>query len=328
MRDELLVGCKRFVRNLEAVKSVFSWDSITTSACCALMLTLKKTDADISRMSAIHTLLKRKTDLFTDFRALMKAPICASLYSSQDSEQMLQNTIDVYNMYKNVFPEECEYLPLSAVITVQMGRQEDYKLIVNRTKILFDAVKIIHSSLDSTESCAFCSLLALCSRTNEELVKDMEKCEHLMNGTPFSLRTKQILSFILALYEEEPEFKVDQTFTIYNELIKSNHHFGMDTELTVLSSLAVSGKKTYEMIKEICEVDDWLSEQPGFGFLSGISLIHRRMYAAVLSLEITDYYTRYNRPNIISSMIAVQAVVFTAVSAAAAEEDAANSIDI
>lgn len=327
MRDELLVGCKRYVRNLQAVKEVFSWDSVTTSACCALMLTLKKTDADISRMNAIHVLLKRKADLFADFRALMKAPVCAALYTSQDSEQMLQNIIDVYNIYKKTFSEECDYLPLSAVITAQMGRPENYGLIVNRTKILFDAAKIIHPSLEPTDSCAYCSLLALSSRTNEELVKDMEKCEELMNGTPFSLRTRQLLSFILALYEEEPDFKVEQTFTIYNELIKSNHHFGLDTELAVLCSIAVSGRKIYDVVKEICEVDDWLSDQSGFGMFSGISIIHRRMYAAMLSLEITDYYTRYNRPNIISSMIAAQSVVFTAVTAAAAQEDAANSID-
>ncbi len=328
MRDELLAGCKRFVRNVSITKSVFSWDNTTTSACCALIITLKKMDIDERRLSAIHSLLKRKTDLFSNFRSLAKAPMCATLYTTQDPEQMLQSTINAYNMFKTHFPSS-EYLPLSAMIAVRFGRPEDHQLIANRTKTLFERIKASHPAILQAEGSALCSLLALSPRNNEELINDINECYDLMkNISSFSSDAKRALCHILSLYEDMPKNKVEQTISLYNELFTKKHTFGKDMELAVLGALAASGKNIYDMASEIVEVDEWLSKQPGFGVLSGISTVHRRMYAGILSLEITDYYSKYNRPNIISSLIAEQSVIFAVVSAASAEEDAVNTIDI
>lgn len=327
MRDELLAGCKRFVRNINIARSVFSWDNTTTCACCALMITLKKMDIDEKRLSAIHSLLKMKTDLFSNFRSLAKAPMCAVLYTTQDPEQMLQSTINAYNMFKVHFPSS-EYLPLSAMIAVRFGRPEDHQLIANRTKTLFDRIKTAHPTIIPSEGCALCSLLALSPRNNDDLINDMNECYQLMKDISFSSDAKRALCHILSLYEDESKNKVEQTISLYNELVTKKHAFGKDMELAVLGALASSGKNIYDLVAEIVEVDDWLSKQPGFGLLSGISAVHRRMYAGILSLEITDYYSKYNRPNIISSLIAEQSVIFAVVSAASAEEDAVNTIDI
>lgn len=115
---------------------------------------------------------------------------------------------------------------------------------------------------------------------------------------------------------------------LFEKLKTAGHKYGTGYELPTLSVLSMSGGNVDELVQEIAEIDDWLSQQKGFGVFSGIGREQRLMYAGIMAQK---YYLNEEAMQAaavngtISLIVTQEAAMYAAVAASSAAAAAAAS---
>ena len=91
----------------------------------------------------------------------------------------------------------------------------------------------------------------------------------------------QSLSHVLALCEGRPEEKCKTVVSFYNQLREQGYRYGTNFELPTLGVLAMIPADRDTLIRELAEVDSFLSKQKGYGIL-GLGKGQRLMHAAMI----------------------------------------------
>lgn len=282
MNEHTRLHCELFIENKECIKSVFGWDGGLIHLACSLIYTAKDKRADESTLQFCKELLKQKVGVFSNFRSTARSPIVSMLAVSGSPERTLDQGLEVYGLLKKDFWGSV-YLPMAAMIIAQMENQNEYERIAARTRILYERMKSEHPFLTSGEDSALCALMALSDKSDENLIHDAEACYRILKPNFFSGNAVQSLSHILALCDGQAEEKCERTIILFNKLKAAGHKYGTEYELPTLGVLAMTDGDADEIIREMIEIDAWLSAQSGFGFFSSISKKQRLMYAGILA---------------------------------------------
>lgn len=327
MKAQTRRNCEQLIENRDRVKSVFSWDGGLLHLACAGIFTAKGRTADESVLEDCKSLLKQKVGIFSNFRSTARSPITAMLAASGNPEQTLEDGLMVYQLLRKEFWTST-YLPLAAMIIAQMARPSQYEEIASRTRTIYDRMKKEHPFLTSGEDSAFCALMALSEKENDGMIEDAEQCYRTLKPNFFSSNAVQSLSHVLALCDGPADVKCGKTLELFRKLKAAGHKYGTDYELPTLGVLAMSGGEPDEIVQEIAEIDDWLSQQKGFGFFSSITRKQRLMYAGIVAQR--DYLKEDAMQTAaisgtISLIVAQEAAMYAAIMASSAAAAAAGS---
>ncbi|MGC4018129.1 MAG: DUF4003 domain-containing protein [Muricomes sp.] len=274
--------CEQLIDNRDRIKSVFPWDGGLIHLCCAGIYSQKGKTVNEEELRSCKTLLKESVSVFSNFRSTARSPIASMLAVSDDPRQTLENGLKVYELLKKGFWSS-SYLPLTAMVIARLAEPSQYSQIAERTREIYNRVKAEHPFLTSGEDSALCALMALSEKTDDELIEDMEYCYEILKGNFFSSNSLQSLSHVLALYDSSAEMKCERTMELFDKLKEAGCKYGMGYELPTLGVLAMANADPDEVVREMVEIDEWLSEQKGFGLLGGITRKHRLMYAGILA---------------------------------------------
>lgn len=329
MKEETHRNCEQFIENRDIIKTVFPWNGELLNLACAGIFTMRSKNAEEPVLENCKNMLKERVSVFSNFRGTVRSPIAAMLATGVNPEQTLENGLLVYQLLKKDFWTST-YLPLAAMIIAQMAQSSQYEEIASRTRDIYDLMKKEHPFLTSSEDSAFCALMALSEKSNEMLIEDSEQCYQNLKPNFFSSNAVQSLSNVLALCDGLPDVKCGKTMELFEKLRVAGHKYGTDYELPTLGILAMSGENLDEIVKEISEIDIWLSHQKGFGFFSSVSRKQRLMYAGIVAQR--DYLNEESMQaaavnGTISLIVAQQAAMCAAVAAssAAAASSASSS---
>lgn len=327
MKEQTRRNCEQLTENRDRVKSVFPWNGGLLNLACAGIFTAKGRTVDEPVLEDCKNLLKQKAGIFSSFRSTARSPIAAMLATSGNPEQTLENGLLVYQLLKQDFWAST-YLPLAAMMIAQMARPSRYEEIASRTRTIYDRMKKEHPFLTSGEDSAFCALMALSEKTDDVMMEDAEQCYRDLKPHFFSSDAVQSLSNVLALCDGRPDAKCEKTIELFEKLKAAGHKYGTGYELPTLGVLAMSGGNADEIVQEIAEIDDWLSQQKGFGVFSGIGRKQRLMYAGIMAQK--DYLNEEAMQTAavngtISLIVAQEAAMYAAVAASSAAAAAAAS---
>ena len=327
MKKQTRRNCEQLIENRNRIKSVFSWDGGLLNLACASIFTAKGKTVDELLLADCKNMLKEKVGLFSSFRSTARSPIIAMLATSSNPKQTLENGLLVYQLLKKDFWTSA-YLPLAAMIIAQMAQPSRYEGIASRTRIIYDLMKKEHPFLTSGEDSAFCALMALSEKTDDMMIEDAEQCYHSLKPNFFSSNALQSLSHVLALCDGRADTKCGKTMELFEKLKVAGHKYGTNYELPTLGVLALSGGNLDEIVQEISEIDDWLSQQKGFGFFSSITRKQRLMYAGIVAQR--DYLNEEALQTAavngtISLIVAQEAAMCAAVAASSAAAASASS---
>lgn len=108
---------------------------------------------------------------------------------------------------------------------------------------------------------------------------------------------------------------------LFTRLKEAGYKYGTSYELPTLGILSMSKADSCEIVRDMIEVDDWLSNQKGFGFLGSVSKKQRLMYAGILVQK--DYFSEETMQTAavngtISLLVAQEAAMCAAVAASSA----------
>ncbi len=320
MNERTLARCKNLIKNKETMKSAFAWEDGLTHLACAGIFINKEQMANEKVLLQCKDILKRNTGIFSNFKSTAKPMIVAMLAANENPQLLLERGLKVYDLLKEEFMSSV-YLPIAAMIIAQYADEARYAELAQRTRRIYKQMRADHPFLTSGEDSTFCALMALLDKSDEALLGDAEECYKILKNNFFSSNAVQSLSHVLAMCDGEPEIKCQRTMELFQKLKAAGHKYGTSYELPTLGVLAMADDNQDEIVAEMVEIDQWLSEQKGFGFFSGISAKQRLMYAGMIAQQdyINDKMMQTAAVNgVVSLIVAQQAAMCAAITASAA----------
>lgn len=320
MNERTLARCKNLIKNKETMKSAFAWEDGLTHLACAGIFINKEQTANEEMLLQCKDILKRNTGIFSNFKSTAKPMIVAMLAANENPQLLMERGLKVYDLLKEEFMSSV-YLPIAAMIIAQYADEARYAELAQRTRRIYKQMRADHPFLTSGEDSTFCALMALLDKPDEVLLGDAEECYKILKNNFFSSNAVQSLSHVLAMCDGEPENKCQKTMELFQKLKEAGHKYGTSYELQTLGVLAMADGNQDEIAAEMAEIDQWLSEQKGFGFFSSISAKQRLMYAGMIAQQdyINDKMMQSAAVNgVISLIVAQQAAMCAAITASAA----------
>ena len=320
MNERTLARCKNLIKNKETMKSAFAWEDGLTHLACAGIFINKEQTANEEMLLQCKDILKRNTGIFSNFKSTAKPMIVAMLAANENPQLLMERGLKVYDLLKEEFMSSV-YLPIAAMIIAQYADEARYAELAQRTRRIYKQMRADHPFLTSGEDSTFCALMALLDKPDEVLLGDAEECYKILKNNFFSSNAVQSLSHVLAMCDGEPKNKCQKTMELFQKLKEAGHKYGTSYELPTLGVLAMADGNQDEIAAEMAEIDQWLSEQKGFGFFSSISAKQRLMYAGMIAQQdyINDKMMQSAAVNgVISLIVAQQAAMCAAITASAA----------
>lgn len=320
MNERTLARCQNLIKNKETMKSAFAWEDGLTHLACAGIFINKEQTANEEVLLQCKDILKRNTGIFSNFKSTAKPMIVAMLAANENPQLLMERGLKVYDLLKEEFMSSV-YLPIAAMIIAQYADEARYAELAQRTRRIYKQMRADHPFLTSGEDSTFCALMALLDKPDEVLLGDAEECYKILKSNFFSSNAVQSLSHVLAMCDGEPEIKCQRTMELFQKLKEAGHKYGTSYELPTLGVLAMADGNQDEIVAEMAEIDQWLSEQKGFGFFSSISAKQRLMYAGMIAQQdyINDKMMQSAAVNgVISLIVAQQAAMCAAITASAA----------
>lgn len=302
------------------MKSAFAWEDGLTHLACAGIFINKEQTANEEMLLQCKDILKRNTGIFSNFKSTAKPMIVAMLAANENPQLLMERGLKVYDLLKEEFMSSV-YLPIAAMIIAQYADEARYAELAQRTRRIYKQMRADHPFLTSGEDSTFCALMALLDKPDEVLLGDAEECYKILKNDFFSSNAVQSLSHVLAMCDGEPKIKCQRTMELFQKLKEAGHKYGTSYELPTLGVLAMADGNQDEIVAEMAEIDQWLSEQKGFGFFSSISAKQRLMYAGMIAQQdyINDKMMQSAAVNgVISLTVAQQAAMCAAITASAA----------
>ena len=280
MKEALLEQCEAFIENRDIVKAAFRMESSYMYPICAAIITDKGKRADAERLKLCRDILKEQTGAFSNFRGLSKLALICMMSIDSNPEQRLKNAQQVYDLLKESFSGS-QYLCVAAMVISELVDPGYYKAMAEHTRRVYRLLKSKHPFLTGAEDSIFSALLAISKKTDDRILSETEQCYTLLKEHFSSKYAVQSLSHVLALCEGRPQEKCEATVTMFRRLKEEGLRYGTDFELPTLGVLAMLPTEPEEIIRELREVDEYLSKQKGYRVF-GLGKRQRLMHAAMI----------------------------------------------
>lgn len=328
MEKELKDLCKSFIKNKDLIKGTIGWQSPYIYPICAAMYVDKRVEVNPSKLLECKEILKSKTGIFSNFRAIPELTVIVMMSLSENPEETLERSLKIYEKFKESYWAS-QYLPVASMIISESDKKEYYEKICLRSKEIYKLMKSEHPFLTGGEDSVFATILALSEKSNEEMIRDMESCYEILKPEFFSKNSVQSLTHVLGLVEGVPSEKCRKVMELFNKLKDRGHKYSTGYELSTLGVLAMIPVDTNTLVSQLLEVDEYLSKENGYGIL-GLGKKQRLMHAGMI---LNSYYLR-DRENLmkgatISATLALitaqQAATMTAISASIAASSSSSN---
>ena len=284
MNKRLLSKCELLVKNKEIIQNTYKWDDKKMALAGSFLFTSKMKEVSEEKLKECEEIFKDNTSIFSNFRGNLKLPLLCKMALSDNPEEYMCEVKETYNTINEKKWFRSEYTILSAMAICDNKDNLDKNTCIDRAKEIYDKMKKEHIILTSDEDIPFATMLAMADCDVDSMICDMEECYDILKKKFSDKNAVQAISHVLATTKSNISLKCNRVVQIYEKLAEANHKYPKGCELSTLAALALSGEEIDELVKEICEVDDYLKKQRGFGCLS-IDKATRRMYAALMVLN-------------------------------------------
>ena len=316
----------RFIENRDALRAAFRWESAYIYPVCAQFFLAAGRPVEREKLERGKALVKSTTGPFSSFRGNIRLPLICMLAAGDDPEDRWERTRRCYALLKESFFGS-EYLALAALLLSDVVKEDDVPALAARGKGLYQRMKKEHPFLTGWEDSVFALLLGQSSRTDDELMEDMEACYALLDERFPKGDGLQTASHVLALSQDAPEEKVRRMIALFDGIQNAGGKFGKDRQLPILAALSLGPESVEGLCQGILDLDGLLARQKGYRGVFGLDRRTRAMHAAML-LSLPD-----RQPELVNAavqqatlaMIAAQQAMMCVVIASSTAANAAAS---
>jgi hypothetical protein len=318
-----------FIANAQTIKKGFTWQGPLVKRLAALLYALDNKPMDCDAVRECHGLIKGSTGVFSTFRGNMSLCVAAMLSLRNNREELLGNTLSVYEMMKTAKFRASDYLVVAAYQIAANAPKEQFGQAVERARAFYDAMKArrwFHTGQDDT---IFAAMLGLSDLDPNEGADRVEQLFQQMKREFWSGNSVQALSQILVLSgkcEEVVQHILELRDTLRSKKVRLDKTYTLPA-LGVLALLPVDGDV---LAGDILEAQEYIRAQKGFGAFSVTSQELLLYAAAVISSSYAEdadngITAASVSTSIASIIIAQQAAMIAAFAASSAAASAAAS---
>ena len=281
MTPELLSLCRKFIEKRDIIKAAFPMESSYMYPVCASVFANKETVADVDHIKKCHLLLKENVGVFSNFRGVSRPVTVSMLAADDEPEARLESALKAYTSLKKHFMSGY-YLPLAAMILSGDAEEASFADTAARTREIYDLMRKEHPFLTSEEDIVYALLFALSDGRSADAITEMERIYTALKKKFHSANAVQALSHVLALCDGKADEKCERTAALFDALKENKLRYGTNYELATLGVLAMLPVSKDEIVKDMLEVNEFLSSQKGYGAFLGFSKNIRLMHAAMI----------------------------------------------
>ena len=317
----------RFIETRDAIRAVFRMESEYMYPACAQIFLAAGRPVETERLERCKALVKSTTGIFSNFRGNIKLPLLCMLAAGDGPEERWDRTRRAYEYLKEALFSS-EYLALAAVLLSDSVKEEDMPALAARGRDLYQRMKKEHPFLTGREDSVFALFLAQSSRSDDELIDDMETCYRILDERFPKGDGLQSVSHVLAMSADLPETKTRRMTELFDGILAAGGKYGKDRQLPILAALSLTNVPADELIRDIMELDALLSDQKGYKGVFGLDKRTRIMHAAMLlSLpdRQTDLVNAAAQQATLAMIVAQQALMCAVIASSAATSAAASS---
>ena len=279
MRSESARLCESFISVRDTIREAFVWDDSYIHPAAAVIFVSRGMTPDVEKMRECRKLIKKNTGISSYFRGSSELLLMSEMSLAEDPEGYLKRVLAAYDALKTVFSGSI-YLPSAAMLLADTAEESRFAGLSSASKEIFDIINRRHRVLTSREDVVPCLTLAMTGMSPEKAADETEACYSLLYQD-FRNNSAQALAFALALYNGPAEKKCLRSMELYTALAERGRKWSGGIELASLGPAAMMDGEVSEIADELVSIDDFLSEQKGYGLL-GIDKKTRMMHAAML----------------------------------------------
>ena len=239
-----------FVSNANAVKKTFIWHNTINKRLTALLYTAENKAVDVEAIKKSYELLKQKTGIFSYFRGNSALNLATLLSLSNNKEERLSDTINVYKMMKYVGFKSSSYLVIAAFLIASNSGPEDFETRVKRAYEFYNGMKKKHPLLTGQDDYIFSAMLGL---SDVDISIGIDKMESIYSGLKGEFISKNGLQALTQVLVLGGDNSIERVLTLREALrmrsIKMEGRYTLST-LGVLSLLPADTEKIADEVEQ------------------------------------------------------------------------------
>lgn len=324
MTSALCEAIRLFVRNTEAIKDEFSFQSPMMRRAAALLYAGEGREMDGARIRETVRRIKDNTGIFSMFRGVALLGLAAMLSLNEAPERLLKETLIVYRSLKSSGFSPSMSLVFAAFQIANTVAQDAQQEVIQNTSAIYEAIRHAHPFLCGEQHVVYSALIGSTAAKAEEAAVKTERLYIELNE--LSPKSELInLSMLLSLSEGMDTST--RALQIYDALKTADLQFRRHYLLPMLGVLALSPLSPNFIAANIAETASSLRAQKGFG-----PLFVQKQELLLLSASLVLYAQPDARQPLntallggLTGMLIAQQVALAAAAGAAAAASSASS---
>jgi len=318
-----------FANNYQIIKKEFSWHDVLTKRLAALLYAQKGKAVDCEAIRDGLTLIKQNTGAFSSFRGNMALSVAALLSLSPNPQEVLAETLKVYDMLKGTKLRASDFLAVAAYQIATQADASDYTNVVSRTRSFYEGMKAHHFFYTGQDDYVFAAMLGLTDLDTETGAQHIEQLYNKLKDEFWDKNSVQALAQVLVLGNSN-EDAVNRVLDLRNALREQKIKLDKAYTLPVLGILALLPVEIDTIVSDLKEAQAALRAQKGFGSLSVTTQELLLLTASIIAGEYADnlkdgVLTATLSTSITNIIIAQQAAMIAAISASSAAAASSSS---
>ena len=261
MNYELLERCDEFMQYHAIMKHALGING-TGEECAvgAYYYLITGAFPDTVRIQECRELLRRRSGVFSGFRAHGSDILACMLAADSDPEYRLELTILAHQYLRTEFTDT-SYLPILAFFFTEYLREDQFGRYTAKAKQVYGMMRDQHIMLTSYEDVIFSGLFAMSGRDLKQLTDEAEAIyQYLKPAFTFNGNALQTLSHALALCQGGPVDKAERTGYLWRLLQKQRIRFPKSFPIAALGILANSGIEAEVICRDFLKAQEQLKE--------------------------------------------------------------------
>ena len=317
-----------FIENTKAIRGEFIWHDMMTKRLVALLYTQEKMQIDIGAIKKSHDLIKQNTGPFSTFRGSLSLCISSLLSLSENPQEMLNETLKVYELLKKAKFAPSDYLVIASYEIARQARPDEYDNVVERTRAFFEGMRSNRIFTTGQDDYIYAAMLGLSDLDVSSGTNRIERVNSRLRDEFRDKNSVQALSQVLVLggSDENILFCI---LKLRDALRAQKIRLDKSYTLSALGILTLLKADVDALVRDINDVQSQLRAQKGFGAFSvgtqELLLYATAIVAGIYADDIENGIIAASVSTNITNIIIAQQVAMIAAIAASSAVSAVSS---
>lgn len=262
---------EQIVEDTNQLKKKMFWeaDPKALATIAAFLFASAGKKADIDKYVECKNYLKKKVNVFSEIRGIVKVIVITKMCLADDYEEYLSGVVEVYKKLRNLHKMTASpYMVMAAINIYEGGGIENADANIEKLEAVYKEMKAAHFSLTNDANRPFIAMMVSRDINTSAIASEISDCYEACKDMSFSKEAMHTASEILSLSGKSVTEKVaDMNETII--ALKNHKIKGKKSELMPMAAvLSFIDASAEDKAKDIKEIYDYLKKQKGFKWLT------------------------------------------------------------